>query len=97
VREMTNALCTATHCNTLQHTATRQCVKRLMRYYARILITRTHTHTKGMRVHLEVKSTEVARIRMEREELGFLVLQAAQEAKGHLTDRLYGQVMNMYI
>jgi len=50
-----------------------------------------------MRVDLEVKSTEVARIRMEREELGFLVLQAAQEAKGHLTDRLYGQVINMYI
>jgi len=45
----------------------------------------------GMRNDLEVKTTEVARIRMEREELGFLVLQAAQEAKGHLTDTLYGQ------
>jgi len=44
-----------------------------------------------MRLNLEGKTAEVERIRIEREELGFLVLQSAQEAKGHLTDSLYGQ------
>ena len=44
-----------------------------------------------MRLDLEGKTAEVERIRMEREEMGFLVLQSAQEAKGHLTDSLYGQ------
>ena len=45
----------------------------------------------GMRGQLEKKTTEVQQIKMEREELGFLVLQAAHEAKGHLTDSFYGQ------
>ena len=51
----------------------------------------THRVLDDMRLNLEGKTAEVERIRMEREELGFLVLQSAQEAKGHLTDSLYGQ------
>ena len=47
----------------------------------------------SMRSDLESKKGEVERVRMQREELGFLVLQAAQEAKGHLTDSIYGQTI----
>ena len=36
-----------------------------------------------MRGKLENKTSEVASIKLEREEMGFLVLQAAQEAKVH--------------
>jgi len=42
---------------------------------------------------LNEKTEEVERIRSDRDELGVLVLQAAQEAKGHLTDNLYGQAI----
>ena len=48
----------------------------------------------SMRADLESKKEEVDRIRTQREELGFLVLQAAQEAKGHLTDSIYGQTIH---